>query len=69
VNDTESDINRAEMLNSYPDCLNVLQLQQILSIGRNSTYRLLETGQIKTKRIGRKYIIPKVCVIDYLLSG
>jgi len=58
-----------EMFNNYPDCLNVLQLQQMLLIGRNKAYELLKTGQIKHKRIGKTYIIPKICVLAYLLEN
>jgi len=57
-----------EMFNNYPDCVNVLQLQQMLSIGRNKAYELLKTEQIKHRRIGKSYIIPKIYVIKYLLS-
>lgn len=52
----------------YPDCLNVSQLRQLLCIGKNTAYKLLETGQIKHKRLGKKYLIPKIYVIEYLLN-
>ena len=58
-----------EMFNSYPDCVNVMQLQQMLSIGRNTAYELLKTGQIRHRRIGKNYIIPKIYVIEYLLDN
>jgi len=57
-----------DMFEDYPDCITTLQLQQMLSIGRNKAYELLTTGQIKHKRIGKTYIIPKVYVIEYLLD-
>jgi len=58
-----------EMFSSYPDCVSVLQLQQMLSIGRNKAYELLKTEQIKHRRIGKSYIIPKMYVIEYLLGN
>jgi len=58
-----------EMFNNYPDCVNVFQLQQMLSIGRNKAYELLKTEQIKHRRIGKSYIIPKIYVIEYLLGN
>lgn len=57
------------MLNKYPDVLTVEDLTEILHIGKNKAYELLEKRVIGYKRIGRKYIIPKVCLIDYLASS
>jgi len=57
-----------DMFEDYPDCITTLQLQQMLSIGRNKVYELLKTGQIKHRRIGKTYIIPKVYIIEYLLD-
>ena len=57
------------MLNQYPDVLTVTQLAQILGIGKNSAYKLVNENVIGHKRIGRKTLIPKVCVVDYLESA
>ncbi len=54
------------MLNGYNDVLTVDDVAQILHIGKNTVYRLLNTGEIHSRRIGKKYIIPKKCVIDYI---
>lgn len=56
-----------EVFSEYPDCLNVTQLRELLNIGKNAAYKLLETGQIKHRRLGKKYLIPKAYVIEYLL--
>jgi len=57
-----------EMFKNYPDCISVLQLQQMLSIGRNKAYELLKSNQIKHKRLDSTYLIPKIYVIEYLLN-
>lgn len=57
------------MFKDYPDVLNVAQVCEMLHIGKNSAYKLLSSGEIKSRRIGRKYVIPKLCVIDYLNSS
>jgi len=57
-----------EVFSTYPDCLNVTQLREVLNIGKNTAYKLLETGQIKHRRLGTKYLIPKVFVIEYLMG-
>ena len=60
---------RRYMLNKYPDVLTVEELMEILHIGRNKAYELLDKHVIGHKRIGRKFLIPKFCVIDYLSSS
>jgi len=62
------DSKNIDMFKSYPDCISVLQLQQMLSIGRNKAYELLKSKQIKHKRLGSTYLIPKIYVIEYLLD-
>lgn len=55
-----------EMFSSYPDVVTPEDLQSMLKIGRNAVYDILKNGLIKTIRIGKKYIIPKVNVIRFL---
>lgn len=57
------------MLNDYPDVMTVKQVAEVLHIGVNSVYMLLNNKVIGSRRIGKKYIIPKSCVIDYLQSA
>ncbi len=40
----------------------------MLNIGRNKVYELLKSGEIKSIRIGNKYIIPKKSVIDFVTN-
>lgn len=49
----------AGKFNSYLDILSVNQLCEILGIGKNTAYRLLQNGKIKSIRIGKIYKIPK----------
>lgn len=57
------------MFKEYPDILTVSQLAQALGISRNTAYNLIKKQAIGSKRIGRKIIIPKVCLVDYALSA
>ncbi|MBR6939946.1 MAG: helix-turn-helix domain-containing protein, partial [Clostridia bacterium] len=34
--------------------------------GRNSAYSMLKDGLIKTIKVGKKYIIPKKSVIEFI---
>ena len=54
------------MFNYYPDILSVKQLCEILCIGKNTAYRLLQSGEIRSIKIGKVYKIPKKEVYKYL---
>lgn len=50
----------------YPDVVSAKELQTMLHIGRNTAYSLLKSGAVSSIRIGRKYIIPKASVEEFL---
>ena len=54
------------MLEEYKDVINVKDLCEILNIGQNTAYKLLKNNDIPNRRLGKKYIIPKFGVIEYL---
>lgn len=56
------------MFSNYPDIVGIGDIQKMLKIGRNKVYELLKNGEIKSIRIGNKYIIPKKCVINFILQ-
>lgn len=55
-------------LDKYPDILIFDELAEILGIGENTTYNLLKSKKIYSKKIGKEYKIPKICVIDYIYN-
>lgn len=55
-------------LDSYNDVLTPDEARQILRIGRNSIYKLLAEGRIQAIRIGRKYVIPKNSLVQFINS-
>ena len=57
------------MLKEYPDVLTVEQVAQILNIGINAAYRLVNSHEIGCRKIGKSIRVPKVCVVDYLVSS
>lgn len=57
------------MFKDYPDILTVQQMAQALDIGINTAYGLIHDHTIGCKRIGKKILIPKVCLEDYVLSA
>lgn len=58
--------NYTDMFKDYPDVITVDDLQNMLHIGRNTAYGMLKDGAIKTIKIGKKYIIPKQSVIEFI---
>jgi len=55
------------MFEKYPDILTTKQLQSMLGLSKNSILDLLNNHEIKHFRKGKKYLIPKVCVIEYIM--
>ena len=63
-----TDINNQECFKDYPDVVSIEEVQTMLRIGRNAVYELLRSGVIKSLKVGKKYIIPKVSIIKYVTS-
>lgn len=53
----------------YPDIVTPDDIQKMLRIGRNSVYDLLKQGKIKSLRVGKKYLIPKTSMINFLQTA
>ena len=45
------------------------ELADILNIGKTKMYELLQSRQIKSKKIGRKYIIPEYALDKWIESA
>ncbi len=56
-------------LRRYPDLLTVKDIQDILHVGRSTAYSLLQSGQIRSLRIGSIYRIPKTYLTDYITKN
>ena len=52
----------------YPDLVSVEQLQTMLNINRHAAYDLIASGAVLSTKIGRKYVIPKISVIEFLFG-
>ena len=56
------------MFREYPDVVNVEQLCEMLGgISAKTAYRLLRSGTIKNLVVGRRYRIPNIYVLEYLI--
>ena len=52
--------------NDLSDLITVEELCELLFIGKNAAYRLLNTGEVKAFRIGRSWKIPREAVYEYV---
>lgn len=57
------------MFNQYPDVLTVKQLAEALGIGINKAYELVNERVIGSKKIGRRIVVPRICLIDFMESA
>lgn len=56
------------MFNDYPEVLSVEEACEILRMGRNSLYELLNGNVLKAYRNGRIWRIPKCAVQSFILE-
>lgn len=56
-------------LDGYPDVLVVTDLMRILRIGRSKAYELLRNGTVVSIRVGKRYLIPKIFLAEFLSGG
>ncbi len=56
------------ILEKYKDVLTINDICEILKIGRNTAYKLLQNNDIPNRKIASKYIIPKTAIIDFLTN-
>ena len=56
------------MFSNYDEVLTVSDVAEILYIGRNTVYELLNSGELKGFRIGKTWRIPKVNLEKYIIE-
>ena len=52
----------------YPDVLNVLQAAELLSVCKNTIYKLIRDGELPCRRIGTAIRIRKKDVLKFLVG-
>ena len=54
----------------YPDLVSLQNLQEMLGgISYRKALKLMKQGEIKSFYVHSQYMIPKICIIDYLLEN
>ena len=57
------------MFDEYPEIMTVPQVGEVLRIGRNSAYMLVNKNLLGNIRIGKTIRVPKICLIEYIKSA
>lgn len=57
------------MFEQYPDILSVEEACEALRVGYNAMYELLNSGKVKAFKNGRCWRIPKVALVEFILSN
>lgn len=57
-----------EIFTEYDEILSIEDVMEILHIGKNSVYSLLKSNEIRNIRVGKRYIVPKQSVINFIAA-
>jgi excisionase family DNA binding protein len=57
-----------EIFAEYDEILSIEDVMEILHIGKNSVYSLLKNNEIRNIRVGKRYIVPKQSVINFIAA-
>lgn len=54
------------MFECVPDIMTFRECQNVLKVGKNTLLDLIHNGEIEAFRIGNRWKIPKVAVLEYI---
>ncbi|MBD9012755.1 MAG: DNA-binding protein [Ruminococcus bromii] len=57
-----------EIFAEYDEILSIEDVMEILHIGKNSVYSLLKNNETRNIRVGKRYIVPKQSVINFIAA-
>lgn len=60
--------NYKNIFKDEADVLTVPDVARLLKIGKNNAYELIKKGDIPAIKLGRKIIVPKNSLIEFLLD-
>lgn len=61
--------NYYTMFKNEPDVLTVPDMVRLLQFGKNTVYSLIKEGRIGSIKQGKKIIVPKVCLVEFLTNA
>ena len=63
------EIQYSQMFPGYPDAVSLQQAAEMLGLNRHTVGELIRSRRLFALKIGRTYRIPKLSVIEFLLTG
>lgn len=57
------------MFNEYRDVMTVREAAEALGVCEAAVYRMVKENTIGCRRIGRRIVIPKVCLVQYVKAA
>ena len=54
------------MFPDYPDALSLKEMCALLKICTKTGRQLLNSGKIRSLRVGRSFVVPKLCLISFV---
>ena len=58
-----------KMFKNESDVLTVPDVVRLLQFGKNTVYSLIKEGRIASIKQGKKIIVPKVCLVEFLTDA
>lgn len=58
-----------KMFKNEPDVLAVPDVVRLLQFGKNTVYSFIKEGCINSIKQGKKIIVPKVCLVEFLTNA
>ena len=55
-----------DLFREYNDVVTIEDIMKMLHLGRTTVYELLKSGVIYSVKIGKKYIVPKQSIINFI---
>lgn len=65
-NTTQNSMPHYSSVQSLPMLLRVEDLMPLLSVGRNTAYSLVRSGQIQSIRVGRQIRVPRDALLRFM---
>lgn len=56
------------MFTEMNDILTVDEVRELLYVGKNTVYQLLNSGELRGFQIGRTWRVPKESLTDYIIA-
>ena len=57
------------MFYDYNDIVTIDELCEMLRIGKNTAYKLINSGEITSFKVGKVHKIPRQAIADYIIKN